>query len=111
MHPKALGMQAGHIEDHQISASTSWKFKHAPYNGRLHSRSSWMPFSSDTAKYLTVDLHDITMLAGISMQGAFEENNFTTSFKISLRTGDNPFNPYLENGVEKVILRGYTIIN
>ena len=111
MYPKPLGMEAGHIKDHQISGSSSWKFTTAPFFGRLHSRTSWMPHDSDTAKFLTVDFLSLTMFAGIITQGAFEEDNFVTSFKVSLKTGDNPFNPYQVNSIEKVkLVLGYALL-
>ena len=94
-------MENGEIKDYQITASSHWNYEHAPYYGRLRSNAGWIPELSDGDPYIIVDLLDITMLCGITIQG-YTIGNFVTSFKISLKFGENPFTPYQENGQEKV---------
>jgi hypothetical protein len=95
-------MEAGYIEDYQISATSSWKYEHKPYYGRLNSHSSWIPDTGAGTHSLEVDFLHTTMLTGFSMQGGFMLDNFVTAFKISLKNGDNAFVTYQENGREKV---------
>ena len=94
-------MENGEIQDYQVSASSYWNYEHAPYYGRLHSSTGWISEPSDAEPHITVDFLGTTMLFGITTQG-YAVGNFVTSFKILLQLGDNPFNPYQENGHEKV---------
>ena len=94
-------MENGQIHDYQINASSYWNYEHAPYYGRLHSSTGWISDLSDAAPYIAVDFLTITLLCGITTQG-YAVDNFVTSLKISFKVGDNPFNPYRENGHEKV---------
>ena len=94
-------MEANYIEDYQISATSSWKYEHKPYYGRLHSHSSWIP-DTEATHSLEVDFLHTTMLTGFIMQGGFMVDNFVTGFIISLGRGDGNFMPYQENGHEKV---------
>ena len=98
-------MESGNIDDFQIAATSFWNYEHAPYYGRLESTASWMADVSDTPDpHLVVDFRVLAMLVGIKTQGDFENNTFLTSFKIALKTGgeEASFNPYQENGAEKV---------
>jgi hypothetical protein len=110
IYPNALGMEAGHIEDSQISDSSSWKYDHAAFYGRLKSHRSWIPGVSEGDDFVTVDFLHTTLLTGIAIQGGFLVDSFVTDFTISLKSGDNDFTPYQENGAEKV-KRNYCIVH
>jgi hypothetical protein len=103
-------MEAGHIEDSQISDSSSWKYDHAAFYGRLKSHGSWIPGVSQGDDFVTVDFLHTTLLTGIAIQGGFLVDSFVTDFTISLKSGDNDFTPYQENGAEKV-KRNYCIVH
>ena len=63
-----------------ITASSS---SETGQNAFIYSRTTWCSSSSDTTRYLDVDLKMIRMVTGVGIQGDSNSNRWVKTFKLS----------------------------
>ena len=87
-----------------FSASTSFNNGiYAPSNGRLNGDiMAWAPSGNDNPDYLQIDLQYEYVICAVATQGAAENDEWTTKYKIKLSLDGNSFVTYQENNVDKV---------
>ncbi|XP_019760683.2 epithelial discoidin domain-containing receptor 1 isoform X2 [Dendroctonus ponderosae] len=110
----ALGMEAGRIPDHAISASSSYETKSVgPQNARIRQEKNggaWCPkaqISSDIKEYLEVDLQKNHLMTWTETQGRFgngQGQEFTEAFLVEYwRSSLGQWITYKDSRGEKVL--------
>jgi len=102
---KALGMESGAIKDVQITASSAWSAKLAPYQGRLNrkvgvasSTGSWAA-RSNANQWLQVDLGNYyTTVSGVATQGRDVYSQWVKQYKLQYSNDGTSFQYYREQG-------------
>ncbi|XP_022777767.1 protein sidekick-1-like, partial [Stylophora pistillata] len=92
------------IPDKSFSASTYYDHRYIPSNGRLNgSIMGWAPeTTNNNADYLEIDLLFDYVICAVATQGAKNNDEWTTKYKIRLSLVDANFDIYQENNTEKI---------
>ena len=76
-------MQDGNIKDNQITASSMWNSKHAPWQARLHFdpsspgyAGSWSALNNEIGEWIEVDLLAVTKVTAIATQGRYDNSQW-----------------------------------
>ena len=97
-------MESGEIKDSQISASSE---EYSAQNGRLNfkrnkSPDAWSARGSDSNPWLKVDFENLVVITEVLTQGRGDFRQWVTAFTLSYSNGDDEFEQFTENGVQKV---------
>ena len=100
-----LGMENGLILDTQISASSYWSEKYAPFKSRLHkAQPNWVSSKVDTNQWLQIDVlgtnGKYTKVTRIATQGRANESTkqWVTQYKVQYSNDGLSFTNYTEKG-------------
>ncbi|XP_029200554.2 uncharacterized protein LOC114965136 [Acropora millepora] len=100
-----LGMENGLILDTQISASSYWSEKYAPFKSRLHkAQPNWVSSKVDTDQWLQIDVlgtnGKYTKVTRIATQGRANESTkqWVTQYKVQYSNDGLSFTNYTEKG-------------
>ena len=106
-HSQAIGVTSSDaIPDGSFSASSEANNERGPSAGRLNGdNQGWTPeTNTNHADYLQIDLQYDYVICAVATQGSFNNDQWTTKYKIKLSLDGVTFNTYKENNTEKVSL-------
>ncbi|XP_042211564.1 discoidin domain-containing receptor 2-like [Homarus americanus] len=108
-----LGMESGHIEDHQVTASSSYDVVTGPVSARLNKEraEAWCPRQmvgrADSKEYLEIDLETIHVISATESQGRFGNGRgaeFVENYMLEYwRPGVNNWYTYKRWDSEKIL--------
>ena len=98
-------MQSGAITDRQISASSQWDSRYAPYHGRLRFQGrsfkagSWSAGSNDLYQWLQIDLgSQYTKVTRVATQGRNGHSQWVTRYRLLYGNDGLNFQYYRDQG-------------
>ncbi|XP_028411622.1 EGF-like repeat and discoidin I-like domain-containing protein 3 [Dendronephthya gigantea] len=100
-------MEDGSIHDSQITASSNFDNNHRDANGRLNFippygiSGAWCARSNDLNQWLQVNFQRLTLIAGISTQGRFDNYQFVKSYTVSFSKTGGYFMYYTQGEATK----------
>ena len=90
--------------DHRMIATSFYKYKFAPYIGRLNMDYCWEPKDKNNIPndYLQLDLGGAHFICAVATQGNTGAKEWTTKYQISLSANNDVWITYKESGKIKV---------
>ena len=92
-------MESEQISDNKITASSQTS---QAKNGRLNNRGSWCAATSDTNRYLQIDLQTLHIICAVSTQGNPQSDDWVETYTLQLSTDGTTWTDFTEFGQVKV---------
>lgn len=93
-------MQSRAISNAQVTAFTQWDGNLAPFQARLHHKSSgsWSARTNDVNQWLQIDLGVRSRVTRVGSQGRYAVNQWVTKYKLQYGEDGTNFKYYVDAG-------------